>query len=211
MIKYIVGGLVGLVVAFVVVVAMQPSEMRVERNGLVGASPEVVYGLLDDFPSWNSWQPWHHLDTNQKLTFEGPESGVGAAYTWEGNEDVGKGRMEITEAVPGERVVWDLHFLVPFEARNVTEIKLAPEGEGTRVTWTMYGINNFAAKAAGLFMDMDATIGGAFERGLGNLDTVAKAEATRLAEVKAAEEAAAAEAAAQAAAAVPAEGAPAVE
>ena len=41
----------------------------------------------------------------------------------------------------------------------------------------MSGENNFMAKAAGLFMDMDAMIGADFEKGLAQLKAVAEAAA----------------------------------
>jgi len=47
--------------------------------------------------------------------------------------------------------------------------------EGTRVTWAMDGHNGFMGKAFSLLMNMDKTVGGDFERGLGALKAVAEA------------------------------------
>ncbi|MCB9666353.1 MAG: SRPBCC family protein [Alphaproteobacteria bacterium] len=173
----------------VVVVMLQPSELRVVRSAHVAAPPEVVFDQLDDFVAWQRWSPWQDLDPQMQKEVGGPESGVGAWYTWSGNEDVGQGRMEILSATAPERVVWDLQFLSPWEARNTTTIEIDPDGEGSTVRWTMTGPQAFMAKAAGLFMDMDAMIGADFERGLGRLDAVARDEAAKRKEAAEAAEA----------------------
>lgn len=203
MLKYVLGGVAVLLAAAVGLVAMQPDTYVVSRSATVHASPEVVYDQLDDFPTWLSWSPWSDLDPDQTVTYEGPEQGVGAAYTWEGNEDVGKGRMEVLEAEPGQKVVWDLEFIEPFASTAVTRIDLAAADDGaTEVTWTMTGDNDFMGKLMGLLMDMDAMIGKDFERGLSRLDGVAKAaqDEADAAAAAAAEAAALAEAEAAAAA-----------
>ena len=52
---------------------------------------------------------------------------------------------------------------------------LAPNGNGTEVTWTMVGRNNAIAKVMSLFMDMDKLVGADFEEGLKNMARVAEA------------------------------------
>ena len=66
----------------------------------------------------------------------------------------------------------NLDFLKPFEATSDTVFTTAPDGPGTRVTWTMSGQNNFMGKAMSLFMDMDKMIGKDFEKGLASLKEV---------------------------------------
>ena len=53
------------------------------------------------------------------------------------------------------------------------------QGNQTLVTWTMEGDRNYLAKHMGLFMNMDKMMGGAFERGLAELKTIAEKEAQR--------------------------------
>jgi hypothetical protein len=101
-----------------------------------------------------------------KRTFSGPDSGVGADYAWEGNKDVGSGRMQVTEAVAPGKVVIRLEFLTPFEATHTAEFSLQPSGGATAITWAMYGKNNFLGKIIGVFMDMDKMVGKDFEAAL---------------------------------------------
>ena len=52
---------------------------------------------------------------------------------------------------------------------RAASFELKPEGDGTRLTWTMKGKNDFQAKLFSLFVNLDRLIGGDFERGLANL------------------------------------------
>ncbi len=190
-----------LVAALVGVIAMQPAEFKVQRSTSVSAPPDVVFSHINDFHQWEAWSPWAKIDPQMKTTYTGPETGVGAAYAWDGNDEVGSGKMTIKGSTPPAEVVIDLHFLTPFEAENITTFTVSPEGEGSKVVWAMTGHNNFMSKAFGLVMPMDKMVGGDFEKGLAAMKQVTEADAKRLAEEAAA-------AAAAAAAAVPAEGAP---
>ena len=109
-----------------------------------------------------------------KTTFAGAPAGTGAIYSWSGNNDVGEGRMTLTESRPNELVRINLEFIKPFAGTNTTEFVFKPEADKTMVSWTMFGTNNFMAKAFGLFMDMDKMIGADFEKGLAQLKSVAE-------------------------------------
>lgn len=201
----IILGVVGVaIVGFLAVASMQPSELKVERSVTVAATPADVFPYANDFDKWQQWNPWREMDPSQKETFSENRAGVGAWYTWEGNDDVGKGRMEITQAVPDKSVAHNLHFIEPFESKAVVTFTLTPTGDQTTVTWGFVSEQDLMGKAFGLFADMDSMLGADFQRGLDKLKPLAEADATqRVAAARAAQEAAAA----AAAAAVPLEGA----
>ncbi|MCB9680743.1 MAG: SRPBCC family protein [Alphaproteobacteria bacterium] len=184
-----------------VVVSMQPDDMRVERSIHVDATPEVTFDQMDDFESFASWSPWGDLDPEMHTEMSDATSGVGATYYWKGNSQVGEGRMTIVEVEPGKMVRQKLEFMAPWEAENEVVFGVTPDGDGSTATWTMTGHNDFVAKMAGLFMDMDGMIGADFSKGLARIKDRAEADAKRIADEKAAAEAAAAEAAAAEAAA----------
>src|SRR5215210_9240224 len=102
-----------LVLGFVVVVAMQPSEFRVTRSAKMNAPPEKVFAEVNDFHKWDDWSPWAKLDPNAKNSLEGPSSGAGAVFRWAGNADVVEGSMTITESKPAERIRLKLEFIKP--------------------------------------------------------------------------------------------------
>jgi hypothetical protein len=109
-----------------------------------------------------------------KRTFGATTSGQGAAYAWEGNKDVGQGRMQIAEAVAPSRLAIKLDFVKPFEAHNLVEFTLEPAGEATNVTWAMRGHTPYFAKIIHVFFDMDSMVGKDFETGLANLKAAAE-------------------------------------
>lgn len=171
--KKIALGFVGLLVVLAVIVALQPAEFRVQRSLVTKASPEAVYEQVVDFKKWENWSPWEKLDPTMKKEFSGPPSGLGTSYHWIGSDEVGEGRMTIAKAEAPKRIEIDLEFLKPWAARNPTTFTFEPEGSGTRVTWSMRGKNDFIGKAFCLVTDMDAMIGGDFEKGLAGLNAAA--------------------------------------
>jgi uncharacterized protein YndB with AHSA1/START domain len=165
-----------LVVGFAVVVALQPSEYRVERMAKIAAPPATVFAQINDFRKWEAWSPWAKRDPNATATFEGPDSGKGAKFHWSGNEEVGEGTMTILESKPDELIRMKLDFLKPQEGTCTTEFIFKAEGDQTVVTWTMTGENDFMGRAVCLFMDLDSMIGTDFEEALANIKAVAEAE-----------------------------------
>ena len=154
--------------------ATRPDSFRVERATVIKAPPAKVFALIEDFHQWAGWSPWEKLDPAMKRTHSGAASGKGAVYAWEGNSDVGAGRMEILETTAPSRVLIRLDFMKPFEATNTAEYTIQPEGEATRVTWAMYGPAPFLSKLMQVFVSMDKMIGKDFEQGLANLKALAE-------------------------------------
>ncbi len=177
MLKKILGALAVIVIVFVVVVAMRPANFRITRSATIAALPEVVFAQVNDLHKWEAWSPWAKLDPSMKQTHEGSPAGVGAIYSWDGNKEVGAGRMTITESRTNEAIVIKLEFLKPFAAVNDTEFTFKSadaNGNQTTVTWTMSGENNFMSKVFCLFMNMDKMVGGDFEKGLAQMKVVAE-------------------------------------
>jgi carbon monoxide dehydrogenase subunit G len=166
-----------IIAAFAVYVALQPAEFRIERTATIAAAPADVFDQVNDFHKWEAWSPWAKLDPQAKVTFEGAPAGQGAVFTWSGNDDVGEGRMTLAESRSNELVRIDVAFVKPFEGGNISEFAFKPDGEQTAVTWTMSGRNGFIGKAMCLFVDMDKMLGGAMEKGLAQMKSVAEAAA----------------------------------
>lgn len=145
----------------------------------MNAPRDVVFSIIDDLHRWSEWSPFERGDPTMKKTFEGPLSGEGASYAWNGNRAVGEGRMTITKSTPGELVSMKLEFTRPFKCSNQVIFNLKPAERGTRVRWIMEGKQNLLMKIMGLFVNMNKMIGKVFEQGLANLDRVAQAESAQ--------------------------------
>ena len=104
-----------------------------------------------------------------KRSFSGAERGTGAVYAWEGNKNVGSGRMEILDASRPSKIVIKLDFFKPFEGHNTAEFTMLPQDNATSVSWVMYGPAPFMSKVMQVFMNIDKMIGKDFEAGLVNL------------------------------------------
>ncbi len=148
----------------------------VERTTTIAAPPEQVFERVGNLERWDDFSPWADMDPNMTKTYNGEPGTVGSTYHWTGNRKVGEGTMTITDTTPDERVVLDLKFIKPFKSESVTELQLAPAGEGTEVTWRMTGETTFMVKVMGLFgKSMDKMVGPDFEKGLSQLKTVTEA------------------------------------
>lgn len=154
----------------------KPDTFRIQRATSIKASPERIFALINDLPSHGAWSPWEKKDPEMKRTYSGPSSGKGAMYEWDGNRNIGKGRMEIMESSPSSKVTLKLDFIKPFEAHNVAEFILDAKGNATDVTWAMYGPNTYISKVMSLFFSIDKMVGKEFETGLANLKTLTESE-----------------------------------
>jgi uncharacterized protein YndB with AHSA1/START domain len=164
-----------ILLVLVIFATTRPNEFTVRRSISINAPAERVFGLINDFREWPKWSPWERLDPHMKRMLSGPDSGPGSVYEWEGDKKVGAGRMRISSSIPPSSVDIDLSFLRPFRAENRTLFTLAPQGEGTHVTWDMSGTNNLIFKMMGIVMNMDKMVGRDFEKGLAAM----KAEAEK--------------------------------
>jgi Polyketide cyclase / dehydrase and lipid transport len=166
-----------IIIALVLILAAtKPDTFRVERAAIVNAPAERLFPLISDFHQWLNWSPWEGRDPALKRSYSGAERGKGAVYAWDGNKNVGAGRMEILEASPPSnspsKVVIKLDFIKPFEGHNTAEFTMLPQGGATNVTWVMHGPAPFLSKLMQVFMNMDRMIGKDFETGLANLKTI---------------------------------------
>jgi hypothetical protein len=185
-VTYTLALLAAIVGVLFVVIAMQPDDFNVARAATFKATPAAVFEQVNDFHKWDAWSPWAKRDPNAKGTYDGPTSGKDAKFAWEGNSDVGKGNMTIVESIPNELVRIRLEFIEPFAGTNDVEMKVEPQGDETKLTWSMEGKNNFMAKAIGLVMDCEKMCGDDFEKGLANMKTIVENPPVRTGEADAA-------------------------
>ena len=169
MLPIILISLAAIVVIFLIIVALQPSDYRITRSATIAAPAGAVFAQVNDMRKFQGWSPWAKLDPDVKNTFEGPPAGAGAVSKWSGNKKVGEGMMTITESKPNELITMKLEFIKPFASVADVQFDFKPEGQGTAVTWTMSGKKNFMSKAFCLFANMDKMVSGDFEKGLANL------------------------------------------
>ena len=161
-------------VVILALAATQPDTFRVQRAIAIKAPPEKIFPLINDFHAWGAWSPYEKKDPGMKRTLSGAATGKGAVYEWDGDSNVGAGRMEITESSPSSKVALNLDMIKPLTAHNVVDFTLEPEGDATTVTWAMKGEAPYYAKVIHVFFDIDSMVGADFEAGLANLKAIAE-------------------------------------
>lgn len=164
---------VALVAALLLYAATRPNTFSVERRIVIHAPSQKIHPLIVDFHRWADWSPWEKRDPAMQRTFSGPPAGVGAIYGWQGNKEVGSGRMEVMTAAP-DKVSIKLDFIEPFEGHNTADFILEPKGDDTEVRWVMSGPAPFVSKLMSVFVSMDSMIGKDFEAGLAQLKLAAE-------------------------------------
>ncbi len=168
LLKRIVLVLIGLVALLAVAGLFLPSRYRVERSVTVRATPNAVYPQISNFRNWLEWTAWNQTKyPDMRVKFDGPESGVGSGYTWEG-KSTGQGAIKLTRAEPDKGISYDLDF-EHGKYKSSGAIILEAGGESTKVTWSNEGDlgSNPINRYFGLMMDR--MMGPDFEEGLNNL------------------------------------------
>jgi polyketide cyclase/dehydrase/lipid transport protein len=159
--------------AILIYAATRPNTFVVSRTTSIKAPAAKIQPLINDFHQWTQWSPYETKDPAMTRTFSGAASGQGSIYAWQGNKNVGTGRMEIIDTSMS-KVAIKLDFITPFEAHNVAEFSFEPRGETTTVTWAMHGPLSYMAKVMHLFFNMDRMVGNDFAAGLANLKAVSE-------------------------------------
>jgi hypothetical protein len=164
------------IVAVLAYAASRPDSFRVQRTASIKAAPERIFPLIDDLHAHTTWSPFEK-DPNMKRTHSGAPRGKGAVYEWDGNNQVGSGRIAITDSTPS-KITMALDMFKPFKAHNTVEFSLQPNAGSTNVsttvTWMMHGRQPFMAKLMSMFIDCDKMVGKQFEEGLGKMKALAE-------------------------------------
>jgi uncharacterized protein YndB with AHSA1/START domain len=173
----IIAAVLAIAIAIVLILAAtKPDTFRVQRAATVKAPPEKIFPLINDFHQWGTWSPYEKKDPAMKRSYSGAASGKGAVYAWDGNKNVGSGRMEILDTSAPSKIVIKLDFFTPFEGHNTAEFTMLPQGDATNVTtnvtWLMHGPSPFMGKIMHVFINMDRMVGKDFEIGLANLKKI---------------------------------------
>lgn len=162
------------IAAILIYAATRPDTFRVQRSTSIKASPEKIFPLINDFRQWESWSPWEKVDPEVKRIYSGAASGKGAVYEWDGNNEIGQGRLEIIESTPPSNITFKIDFIKPFAASNRIEFTLVRQGDTTTVTQAMFGPNPYFSKVMGIFCSMEKIVGSKYEEGLASLKAIAE-------------------------------------
>lgn len=175
MLKFILMAAVALIAGVLIYAATLPDHFRIERSTLIKAPPDQVFPLINDLRQMQAWSAWEKVDPAMQRVYSGATSGVGAVYEWDGNNEIGQGRMTLLESSAPSKVLIKMEFIQPFAAVNTAEFTLTPEGGATRVTHAMFGPSPYIANLmVTLFFDRETMIGDKFAESLASLKAIAE-------------------------------------
>src|SRR5688572_4213340 len=123
MVKKILIVIAVLIAGVLVYAAMQPNTFHFERSAEIKAPPEKIFAVLNDFQQSPNWSPYEKKDPAMKRSFSGAATGKGSVYAFEGNGEIGTGRIEIVESVPSQKITLRLDMIKPFAGSNTIEYK----------------------------------------------------------------------------------------
>jgi effector-binding domain-containing protein len=166
-VKKILFGFAGIIALLLLVGFLLPRQAQVERRIVIERPASLVFATLNSFQRFAQWSPWHMLDPNMRTTLTGPRSGVGAKYSWQGNDKVGQGTQTIAAARENAEVVTDLDFGDMGLAR--ARFLLTPAKNGTEVTWRFESDLGFNPIGRYFGLMLDRWIGADYQRGLQRL------------------------------------------
>lgn len=170
-IKRMLLGIVVLLALFFAVGFLLPKDVRVERSVEIGASPQAVFGMVNDFQRFNRWQPWAQIDPTTRYVYEGPATGAGARMKWYSDHpEVGDGMQEIVVSAPYSLVRMSLDF----GARGMAfaDYLIDPADGGSVLTWTLETNMGGNPLMGYVGLMMDSMVGPAYEQGLANLKEI---------------------------------------
>lgn len=145
--------LVGVVAALIVIMLLMGKKYHFETSAVINAPRDKVWQNMRSMKAFNQWNPFMDLDPNVKVTYSGNSGKVGDQYCWEGNDDAGKGCHVVTALVPNQKQSSKMLFKIPFESEATSDLVLSPEGNSTKVTWSMDCELDYPMNLMKLFMD----------------------------------------------------------
>lgn len=134
--------LVSVAVLMAATIWFMPRSYQVSRSLVISASPGVVFTALEDVRRWPSWILWlgGEVDATVELDYGATTRGEGAEIFFRGAR-LGQGRFVLFNVREPERLDFRA-YQGPRAAETrsgVHRLVLEPEGEATRVIWSMVG------------------------------------------------------------------------
>lgn len=146
---------------------------RIFRSQTLESSPEAVFGLVTDLSRMEDRGMFSASGGKRTVTFPtGTRAGQGAVMEWRGSQQ-GTGRMEITRAIPHERVEVRADCTSPWKWSYAITWELHPaEGGGTEFSYTLVGEAPFPVGLLMRLVNVERAVRRDFERQIAEIDKV---------------------------------------
>jgi len=153
--------------------ATQPDVITFERSKTMAVEAQDVFPHVADHQLATEWSPWSAKDPNMIREFSDPSSGEGASYAWNGNDEVGVGKLTNVRVIENKRVEQELVFTAPWQSEARCGFDILPVGDAVEVTWYYEQDADFGTKMMMVMMDLEQMLGPEYEKGLADLESAA--------------------------------------
>ena len=165
--KYIVLFLLIFIIGGSIYIATLKADYNIKSTRTIKVPIEMVFNEINDYKNWNNWGPWLEMDSSIVASYPEITSGVGASYSWTGEE--GNGSMKTISIIPNKEIIQQ----IDFGSGSTPEVYWGFNAveNGTEVTWGMRGKNSFSEKLYWLFKGgIEKNMTPMYDRGLELLD-----------------------------------------
>ena len=169
--KYLFFLLLIFIIGASIYIATKDGEFQVEQQQVLAAPQEVVFNQVNDYTTWNDWEPWSRETDDMIINYGDKTKGEGASYSWK-SENMGEGEITTIKANPYTSIDQKITFATPFgDSTSDIYWEFEKKGDSTLVTWGMKGEQSFMEKAAFTFQDesLSEMMLPMFKQGLENL------------------------------------------
>jgi len=122
---------------YVVIAAVAPANLIVEKSTTIDASSQAVSSHVNCLDKWPAWSAWQAMDPKMENEYSDNPCGVGAWNSWNGPTS-GKGKQTIEEVNGSESIKMNLVF-EGFEGVNYANWKFDEVDGSTIVSWSFEG------------------------------------------------------------------------
>ena len=136
--KYLIIILSITLVLSIVLMAVSPKNLVVEKSIKIEAPANVCYNLVNDLGKWELWSPWFQLDPEAEHTYSDITYGAGAKWNWKGNEDLGEGSQTIIENDENNAVKMALEFQ-GWDGESFSDWVFTEKDGATEISWDFQG------------------------------------------------------------------------
>lgn len=171
-VRRILIGVLAVVVVLAGIGLLLPRVQHVERSRSIAAPADRLFALVAAPRQWNAWSPWAARDPAMRIDYRGPQAGAGAGWSWQSATE-GSGSMAITAAEPPSRIAYRIEFADMGSSADGA-FRFAPEGGGTRVTWSFDADMGWNPLSRWFGLMLDRWVGADFEAGLAGLERAAR-------------------------------------
>lgn len=167
--------LFSLIIALVVVSIgfLLPGKVHVERRLLVSSSQKNIFDQVNTVKNWINWTPWLQSETSIISDFSGPESGVGARFSWHNiDKSIGKGSVTIISSASPDSLEVILDYAE--KGKSTGKFIFLREGHNTTVIYSLESVLGVNPITRWFGLVSDYLVGPDLEKSLVNLDNLAQ-------------------------------------